>query len=211
FAAGVVLYWMATGDKPFGGDSILSVQYKVVNTEPIPPRKLNPAMPRDYETVILKCLAKDPAERYQTGGELAKHLRSIRMGESVLARAVAAGSDDTPTVIMAVPPSLPVEQRMPPSTHEQPRRTKRWLIAVAMIVVFISGATVARLRMRRSLEPPVTQKTEVATRDSASPAKSAVPATSSSTVRDKSTESSKKRVEKAKPEAAKPEPPKDNI
>src|SRR5215831_6774244 len=64
FAAGVVIYWLTTGDKPFTGETILSVQYKVVHTDPVPPRKLNPAIPRDFETVIVKSIAKDPAERY---------------------------------------------------------------------------------------------------------------------------------------------------
>src|SRR4029079_15994651 len=49
FAVGVVLYWMATGDKPFTGDTILAVQYKTVHTDPVPPRKLNPTISSTLE------------------------------------------------------------------------------------------------------------------------------------------------------------------
>lgn len=78
FSLGVVLYWMATGEQAFPGESITSVSYKVVHTEPIPPRKLNPWMPAEFEAVIMKCLAKSPDDRYQTGEELAQDLGRIR-------------------------------------------------------------------------------------------------------------------------------------
>jgi serine/threonine protein kinase len=78
FSLGVILYWMATGDKPFGGDTITAVSYKIVHTEPIPPRQLNPGVPAALEAVILKCLAKDPAARHQTGDELAADLAAMR-------------------------------------------------------------------------------------------------------------------------------------
>ena len=81
FSLGVILYWMATGDKPFSGDTITAVSYKIVHTEPIAPRQLNPGLPEALEAVILKCLAKDPAARHQTGDELAADLSSLRTGQ----------------------------------------------------------------------------------------------------------------------------------
>src|SRR5277367_3278876 len=69
FSLGVVLYWMATGEQPFPGESMTAVSYKVVHTEPVPPRKLNPSIRARLEALILKCLAKSPEERYQTGEE----------------------------------------------------------------------------------------------------------------------------------------------
>jgi predicted Ser/Thr protein kinase len=80
FSLGVILYWLATGDQPFPGETITAVSYKVVHTEPVPPRRLNPSVSPELEQVILKCLAKDPAARYQTGEELAQHLAIIRTG-----------------------------------------------------------------------------------------------------------------------------------
>jgi eukaryotic-like serine/threonine-protein kinase len=78
FSLGVVLYWMATGEQPFPGESITAVSYKVVHTEPVPPRKLNPSVPLKLETIILRCLAKNPDERYSSGEELARELGELR-------------------------------------------------------------------------------------------------------------------------------------
>jgi len=83
FSLGVILYWLATGDQPFPGETVTAVSYKVVHTEPVPPRRLNPAISADLEHAILKCLAKDPAARYQTGEDLAHSLAAIRAGRSV--------------------------------------------------------------------------------------------------------------------------------
>jgi len=78
FSLGVILYWMATGDKPFSAETITAVSYKIVHTDPVPPRRLNPAVPAALEAVILKCLEKDPAKRYAAGEQLAGDLRSLR-------------------------------------------------------------------------------------------------------------------------------------
>ncbi len=78
FSLGVILYWMATGEQPFPGETMTSVSYKVVHIEPIPPSKLNPSIPPKLEGIILKCLAKNPDERYQTGEELARGLAELR-------------------------------------------------------------------------------------------------------------------------------------
>jgi len=80
FSLGVILYWMATGEYAFPGETITAVSYKVVNTEPVPPRKLNPAVPAGFDQIILKCLAKAPSDRYATGEDLARDLATLRAG-----------------------------------------------------------------------------------------------------------------------------------
>ncbi len=80
FSLGVILYSLATGEQPFPGETMTAVSYKVVYTEPIPPAKLNPAIPARYEAVILKALAKSPADRFQTGEEMAQELAALRTG-----------------------------------------------------------------------------------------------------------------------------------
>jgi serine/threonine-protein kinase len=154
FAAGVIIYWMATGDKPFSGDSILSVQYKVVNTEPVPPRKLNPAMPRELESIILKCLAKDPAERYQSGEQLAMDLRASASGQTLYATAVAPSLNDAATLVMNAKPLSNTVQEPPfrPATSTTteiiPHKARsKWVVAVVLLAVFILGGTASRLRM----------------------------------------------------------------
>ena len=80
FSLGVILYWLATGDKPFAGDTITAVSYKIVHSSPAPPRRINPAVPAALEMIILKCLEKDPAARYLTGEALAADLAAGRAG-----------------------------------------------------------------------------------------------------------------------------------
>jgi serine/threonine-protein kinase len=87
FSLGVVLYWMVTGERPFPGESISSVSYKVVHTDPIPPSKLNPLLPPRLENVILRCLAKNPDSRFQSGHELAGELSEIKRDKSGLQQA----------------------------------------------------------------------------------------------------------------------------
>jgi eukaryotic-like serine/threonine-protein kinase len=83
FSLGVILYWMATGEQPFPGETVTAVSYKVVHTEPVPPRKLNPAISEGLDNVILKCLIKNPAERYQTGEELARDLAQLNSNSQI--------------------------------------------------------------------------------------------------------------------------------
>jgi serine/threonine protein kinase len=83
FAVAVVIYCLATGDRPFTGDSVLSVQYKVVEMTPVPPSRLNPAIDPTLEAVILRGIEKDPSRRYQSGKELADDLRATRAGRLV--------------------------------------------------------------------------------------------------------------------------------
>jgi serine/threonine protein kinase len=82
FSLGVILYWMATGEYAFSGETITAVSYKVVNTEPVPPRKLNPAVPSAFDQIVLKCLAKAPSDRYATGEDLAHDLSALRTGHT---------------------------------------------------------------------------------------------------------------------------------
>jgi Protein kinase domain len=83
FSLGVILYWLATGDKPFAGDTITAVSYKIVHSEPAPPRRINPAVPVALEKIIMKCLEKDPATRYATGEALAADLAAGHAGRDV--------------------------------------------------------------------------------------------------------------------------------
>jgi serine/threonine-protein kinase len=111
FSLGVILYWMATGDKPFTGETITAVSYKIVHTDPIAPRMLNPAIPREFEAVLLKCLEKDPAVRYQNGGQLARDLRGIREGRRV-SRAIPA--------VVPVPAGTVLDEALPRAGKNAP-------------------------------------------------------------------------------------------
>jgi serine/threonine-protein kinase len=107
FSLGVILYSMATGEQPFPGETMTAVSYKVVYTEPIPPSKLNPAIPAGLESVILRCLAKSPADRYQNGEELAQDLATLRVNPnaSVMRTAASAAPAADPNATLAAAPS----------------------------------------------------------------------------------------------------------
>jgi WD40 repeat protein/tRNA A-37 threonylcarbamoyl transferase component Bud32 len=78
YSLGVILYEMVTGKVPFEAETPLALLFKHVH-DPLPlPRSVNPAVPEDLERIILKALAKDPADRYATAGELAQELIQIQ-------------------------------------------------------------------------------------------------------------------------------------
>ncbi|MGO9317679.1 MAG: protein kinase domain-containing protein [Terracidiphilus sp.] len=165
FSLGVILYWMASGEQPFPGETMTAVSYKIVHTEPIPPAKLNPAIPAAMESVILKCLAKSPADRYQTGEELAQTLAQLCAGAKTsslqatapMARGTAGASEET----YDLNPSLPPKASQRTSTIKSPqpaapaRKKGRLLIAaVILLVAMAAGGGYLLYRNRSAAQQP---------------------------------------------------------
>lgn len=88
WALGVTLYEMLTGQRPFQGDQV-QIAFTVLQSEPTAPRKLDASIPRDLETICLKCLVKDPDGRYSSCEELAQELMRWRRDEPIEARPVS--------------------------------------------------------------------------------------------------------------------------
>ncbi|MBA0087042.1 MAG: serine/threonine protein kinase, partial [Acidobacteria bacterium Pan2503] len=102
FSLGVMLYEMTTGEKPFPGQNITTVIYKIVNEDPVPPRQIDPSIHPGISTVLMKALAKEPEQRYQSCREMREDLRNYR------AHGIAGGSPNRTMVMSGGSPAATV-------------------------------------------------------------------------------------------------------
>src|SRR5207248_3171859 len=86
YALGAILYELLTGKPPFQGSSPVEILHKVLQDDPQPPREARDSVPRDLETICLKCLEKDPARRYASAEALAADLQRFLSGDTIVAK-----------------------------------------------------------------------------------------------------------------------------
>src|ERR1022692_924465 len=107
FSLGVVLYTMLTGYRPFQGNSAITVSFNVVNRNPIAPTVLNAELPDGLDRIIARAMAKDPAERYQSGTEMMRDIKNLREAQERLGK--------------ARPPGSPIGRSVGPTAKEESR------------------------------------------------------------------------------------------
>ena len=159
FSLGVILYELMTGEKPFPGQNITTVIYKIINEEPIPPRSLDSSIHPGLSAVISRALAKDPAERYQSCHELLGALKSYHelAGPETTVRMAPVGSQPAqginrpiaqPPRIAAVP-AIPISKDVDPTPQfilqvgveeEPPKKSGRLLLTIVLLgIIGYSG------------------------------------------------------------------------
>jgi beta-lactam-binding protein with PASTA domain/predicted Ser/Thr protein kinase len=157
YSLGCVLYEMVTGRPPFSGENAVAIAYKHVQEAPIAPRRIDPALPETLEAIILKCLAKNPANRYPSAQDMQADLRRYLDGARIMAEPVLAPPvDPGATGVMAPTGYMQRTSTVAPTTtygddgygdyddyddYEEPppRRSKAFLIALVLLLLALAG------------------------------------------------------------------------
>jgi serine/threonine-protein kinase len=149
YSLGVVLYELLTGTPPFTGDNPVSVAYKHVQEQAEPPTRVNRAIPAALEAVVMKALAKNPANRYASADELAADLRRFRDGRPVLAEQLLPPEPPTRAVAPATVgatravPRVEGTRAMPVTPGEEqwyeepPKRSPTFLIVLGVLLLIL--------------------------------------------------------------------------
>ena len=143
YSVGIVLYEMLTGTVPFKGDSAVTVALKHVNEMATEPATLVPGLPYALNQIVLKAIAKDPMDRYQTAEEFARDLRSAQAGGPLAAAAYDVGAERT-SVMTGAPTSatavLPAQTPLDETTADRARRRSRWPVVLVIILLLVIAA-----------------------------------------------------------------------
>ncbi len=146
YSAGCLLYELLTGRPPFTGDSPVAIAYQHVREQPVPPSRVDPEIPGWADAIVLKAMAKDPGDRYQSAGEMRNDIQRALSGVPVAAPTLAAGYQGTrrmgASTAMAGPTgAIPAydygeDDQPPPGAR---RRRWPWVVAILVALLLVAG------------------------------------------------------------------------
>jgi serine/threonine-protein kinase len=143
FSAGVILYQFLTGDKPFSG-TLTTIMHKVLKEEPPAPSELNVQVPRPFDALVKRALAKRPEERFQTAQEFSIAIEAALQSKPVMGDATLVGADATlaglPPAASPVAPSAPPP--LAPVAAKRPTRIPLAAVAGVAALALVGGAYV---------------------------------------------------------------------
>jgi serine/threonine-protein kinase len=143
YSLGCVLYELVVGRPPFAGDSPVAIAYKHVQESPEPPRQLKPELPAAIEAIVLKCLAKNPVNRYPTAEDLRADLRRFREGNGILAEPVMVPPVDpgATSVVAATSAVAATEEDYAEEGEEEGRRSSGLFLAGLILLLILLAGT----------------------------------------------------------------------
>jgi eukaryotic-like serine/threonine-protein kinase len=167
YSIGVILYELLTGVVPFEGETAVAIAFKQVSAEPRPPSELNPSLPRSLDAVVLRALAKDPAQRYADADELIAALEHERAALPALAGAPVAAVHDayayqphppshpsTGSLLLAPAAAVPYapDDGAPPGDRR--RRMILWSLAAVLVLVAAVALAIVLSQSSKSVSVP---------------------------------------------------------
>jgi serine/threonine-protein kinase len=203
FSVGVMLYEMITGERPFEGQSITTIMYKIVHETPIPPRKLDSTIHPGLSAVIEKSLAKAAEDRFPNGAELARALQNYESATVIPTSTLGQPTGDFPGLVdsnrthdprsgsstappATTPPSLQPPSSAPQTRIEQarhfwqqlsPKTRKRLWVAFILAAIFIYSKFEQHPKRARDEDGGKNQNTASSSASPAAPAPPTTPAT----------------------------------
>ncbi|MDP9262950.1 MAG: PEGA domain-containing protein [Acidobacteriota bacterium] len=173
FSFGVILYEMVTGERPFTGQNVTTIVYKIVHENPIPPRDLDVTIHPGLSWIITKALSKSPDDRFQKGADLVQALESYKAYGPAGEPTTGVATRSTASADMGQAAAMAPDRR-PAATDAKKKASSGWGLfagaaAVALLLV-LAGLAYVRHRINALAEPTAQQQTTAAPQTNPPPA-----------------------------------------
>src|SRR4051794_8727693 len=140
YSTGCLLYELITGVPPFQGDSPVAVAYQHVRENPVLLSARNPEIPRVVDSIVMKALAKNQLNRYQSAGDMRQDLQRALADQPVLAEAIMTDAERTQFIARTPPPPIALRRTEYPPDEDDGRRTGLIWAAVVIALLLVIGA-----------------------------------------------------------------------